>query len=119
MIATVIRLNVSWTEDAAKALRNSDFRVMCPSETILAVTVVPTLAPITIKIAPVTSRAPAATRPTIKLVVVEELCTMVVARMPMKSPTIGERVASSSLAAVSLNSPLKAAPMPPIPIRKK
>ena len=73
MIATVTRLNVSCTDDAAKALRNSDFRVMCPSDTILAVTVVPTLAPITMKTAPPTSTAPAATKPTIRLVVVEEL----------------------------------------------
>ena len=69
--------------------------------------------------APPTSTAPAATRPTIRLVVVEELCTMVVARIPMNNPTMGDCVASSSFAAVSLNSPLKAAPMPPIPIRNK
>ena len=71
--ATVIRLNVSCTDEAAKARRNSAFRVIWPSETSLAVTVVPMLAPMTMKMALRTPMASAATMPIMILVVVDEL----------------------------------------------
>ena len=68
-----MRLKASCTDEAAKARRNSALRVICPSETSLAVTVVPILAPMTIKMALRTPMASAATMPMMTLVVVEEL----------------------------------------------
>jgi hypothetical protein len=58
-------------------------------ETIVDVTVVPIFAPITMGTAFSRERIPAATKPTTVQVVVEELCTRLVARIPIKRPTKG------------------------------
>ena len=52
---------------------NSSFRVMCPIETNVLITLVPTLAPIITGIAPSIVRAPVATIPTVIDVIVEEI----------------------------------------------
>jgi hypothetical protein len=57
-----------------------------PSETRLLVTEVPMLAPMMIGIAPSTVSAPAATSATVSEVVVDELWTSVVPRMPANRP---------------------------------
>ena len=118
-MATVIRLNVSCTEDAAKALRNSNFRVMCPSETILAVTVVPILAPMIMGMAPFNPREPLLTIPTIRDVVVEELWKRTVARIPIKSATNGSLVVVRTAFAKPPPICLMAEDMPFIPTRKR
>ena len=110
---------MSCTDEAAKARRNSALRVMWPSETSLAVTVVPMLAPMTMKMALRTPMASAATIPIMMLVVVDELCTMVVARMPMNRPINGEEVASRIFCENSLPNNLKEYPIPPIPTRNR
>jgi hypothetical protein len=66
------------------------------------VTEVPMFAPMMIGIAPSMVNAPAATSPTVIEVVVEELWTSVVARIPMKSPTNGLEVRSISVSAKPL-----------------
>jgi len=53
------------------------------------VTVVPMLAPMIMGTAEATPSWPDPTRPTIKAVVTDELCTRVVARIPTNSPRIG------------------------------
>jgi hypothetical protein len=53
------------------------------------------------------------------LVVVDELCTMVVARMPMNRPINGEEVASRIFCENSLPNNLKEYPIPPIPTRNR
>jgi hypothetical protein len=72
---------------------------------------VPILAPMMMGIAPSMVRAPAATRPTVIEVVVDELCTSVVARMPMKSPTKGLAVRSIRASAKPFPMSLKPRPM--------
>ena len=86
---TVNRLKKSWTVAAAKARRNSAFRVTDPSATNVDVMVVPMLAPMMNGTALVTVSAPADTNPTTKAVVVDELWIKLVARIPMKSPMNG------------------------------
>ena len=73
MIITAKILKKSCTVEAAKARLNSFPLFMCPTDTIVFVTVVPMLAPMIIGIAPEIPRAPLLTIPTIKEVVVEEL----------------------------------------------
>ena len=65
---------------------------MWASDTSVLVMVVPMFAPIIIGIAPATEMAPPATMLTMMDVVVEELCTIAVARSPMNRPTKGEAV---------------------------
>jgi len=55
------KLKISWMVLAAKALRNSSFRVICPREISVFVTVVPIFAPIITGIAAPKSRVPLAT----------------------------------------------------------
>ena len=73
IIITARMLKKSCTVDAAKARLNSFPLFICPTETMVFVTVVPILAPMIIGIAPEIPRAPLLTMPTIKEVVVEEL----------------------------------------------
>ncbi len=56
-------------------------------------------------------RAPPATSPTVIDVTVEELCTMLVARIPIKRPTKGFEVVSRSCSAKSFPKYLKDAPI--------
>ena len=67
------KLKKSWTVAPAKAFLNSCFRLMRPSETMIFVTVVPILAPITIGTAQRMGKEPLATSPTNMDVVHEEL----------------------------------------------
>ena len=83
----------------AKARRNSSRRVIWAIETRVLVTEVPMLAPMMIGIAPSMVSAPAATSPTVIEVVVDELCTRLVARMPTRSPTNGFAVRAISSSA--------------------
>ena len=99
--------------------RQGEVLTLWPSETSLAVTVVPMLAPMTMKMALRTPMASAATIPIMMLVVVDELCTMVVARMPMNRPINGEEVASRIFCENSLPNNLKEYPIPPIPTRNR
>ena len=64
-------LKKSWTVEAAKALLNSVPLFMCPTDTIVFVTVVPIFAPIIIGIEPAIVRLPLLTIPTINDVVVD------------------------------------------------
>ena len=84
---------------------------MWPTETSVFVTLVPMLAPMTIGIAPLTSSAPPATRPTAIEVVVDELWTRLVARMPMKRPTKGLEVVVRSCSANPRPKNLKESPI--------
>ncbi len=88
-IRTARTLKKSCTLAAANARRNSSFRVMCPSDTMAQVTVVPMLAPMMMGTAFSIDSMPAATNPTTVEVVMDELWTMLVARIPMKRPTSG------------------------------
>ncbi len=88
---------------------------MWPSETSIAVRVVPMLAPMIMKTAASISSAPPATIPTMMEVEVEELWTREVARMPMKRAAKGFSVTARTLLAKSLPNILKASPMPVTP----
>ncbi len=94
---------------------------MCASETIVLVTVVPMFAPITIGTALATGSgfSGAATRPTIREVVTDELCTIVVARMPTISPRKGFAVAAKKESSSRCPSDLKPSPRPFTPSRKR
>ena len=81
---------------------------MCPRETKRFVTDVPTFAPIMMGIAFVMESALAPTIPTTTQVVVEELCTRLVAKIPITSPIIGLDVVSMSCWAKSSPNNLKA-----------
>ena len=54
--STVSQLKISWTVAPAKALRKSSLLVICPIDTMVLVTEVPMLAPITIGKASLTVR---------------------------------------------------------------
>jgi len=82
-----------WYVPAATALRNSFRLLMKPSETMILVMVVPTLAPIIMGIAPSSVSAPEATIATTRAVVVELLCNMAVITSPMNNPVNGLDVA--------------------------
>ncbi len=71
---------------------------MCASDTIVAVTVVPMLAPITIGMAFANGRgfSGAATNATTIEVVTDELCTTVVATKPTRKPMNGFKVAANN-----------------------
>ena len=101
------------------ALLNSLRLPTWPSETSVFVTVVPMFAPIIIGIALETLRPPEPTMPTTIEVVVEELWTMLVASMPIRSPTKGLEVVLTRFSAKSFPKPLKAAPIRPMLSRKK
>ena len=87
---------------------------------MVAVTVVPMLAPITIGIALASGNgfSGAATRATIIEVVTDELCTTVVANSPTTRPTNGFSVAAKKLWIRSSPSRRKPDPSPLTPSRK-
>lgn len=93
---------------------------MCPNETMVLVTVVPMFAPMIIGTALAIGKASpgAATSPTMSAVDTEELCTMVVARMPTISPMNGFSVAAKKLSSNPPPSDLKPSPKPFTPTRK-
>ena len=78
--------------EAAKDRRNSAERLILASETSVLVTEVPMLAPMIMGMALATVRALLPTSPTTMEVVLEELWTTEVDRMPMKRPTMGFEV---------------------------
>ena len=84
---------------------------MWPAETSVFVTLVPILAPMITGMAVDTSSAPAATIATVIDVVVDELCTRLVASTPMKSPTNGFAVVMSNRSANPLPNSLIDAPI--------
>src|SRR5690606_23356954 len=86
-------LKKSWYVPAASAFRNSFFLSMNPNATIVLGMVVPTLAAIMIGIALSNEIDRAATSATAMDVVVELLCTIAVARTPMRRPVKGFEVA--------------------------
>jgi len=86
---TFRRLKKSCTTLAANALSNSSELLICPTETMVFVMVVPMFAPITIGIAKGIVRTLAATRLTTRDVVRDELWTTLVASIPIKSPVKG------------------------------
>jgi hypothetical protein len=73
----------------------------------------------TIGIALATVNPPDPTMPTTIEVVVEELWTTLVARIPIRSPTKGFEVVFSRLSAKFFPKPLKAVPIRPILSRNK
>ena len=83
------QLKQSCTVAAENARSNCSTSVTCVRDTKVLVMLVPILAPITIGMAVLTLRPPAATNDTITEVHVEELCTKTVKRIPIISPTIG------------------------------
>ena len=82
-------LKKSWTTPAPNALLNSIRLEICPNDTKVFVIVVPMLAPIIIGIAVSIVNAPPATSPTTSDVVVEELCIILVATIPIINPENG------------------------------
>jgi hypothetical protein len=66
-----------------------------------------------------TVRVPEPTIPTTMEVVVEELCTRLVAKIPMKRPTNGFDVVLISCSAKPAPKPLNAAPIRPMLTKKK
>ena len=78
---------------AAAALRNSFFLLINPSDTIVLVMVVPTLAPIMIGIPLSSVIDPDATRATTRAVVVELLWIIAVISRPMNNAVNGFEVA--------------------------
>ena len=78
---------------AAAALRNSFFLLINPSDTIVLVMVVPTLAPIMIGIPLSSVIDPEATRATTRAVVVELLWIIAVISNPMNKAVNGFEVA--------------------------
>ena len=72
---------------------------MCPTETMVLVVVVPMFAPMSMGTANSIVRACEATRPTMIVVVVDELWIRLVARNPMKSPATGSEAAFRSCSA--------------------
>ncbi|CAI7994183.1 Type IV pilus assembly ATPase PilB, partial [Geodia barretti] len=109
---TAIRLNKSWQVATAKARRSSWPALRCPRAAIVFVTVVPTLAPITMGMALSNGNGDpgAATKPTMRELVTEELCTRVVARIPMRRPTRGFAEARKKLSRSPDPRPSKPAP---------
>jgi len=84
---------------AATALRNSFFLLINPSETMVLVIVVPTLAPIMMGIAFCRVKDPEATKATINDVVVELLWIIAVISNPINNPLNGFDVASKIVSA--------------------
>ena len=93
---------------------------MCAIETSVFVTVVPMFAPMIIGIALARGSgfAGAATRPTIREVETEELCTRVVARTPTIRPMKGFSVARKKESSNPAPSDLNPSPRPLTPTRK-
>ena len=92
MISIVIKLKKWCAVAVAKARLNSSGLVIYPNETSTLVILVPTLDPIMIGIAACTLKTPPATKTTVREVVVEELCRILVAKIPTKSPIKGSKV---------------------------
>jgi hypothetical protein len=80
-------------------------------ETMVFVIVVPILAPMMMGIAPGNVSTPPATSPTVIEVVVDELWIILVARMPMRSPTRGLDVVLMRVSAKPFPIILKEDPM--------
>ena len=101
------------------ARSNSSRRPRWASDTTVAVTVVPMLAPITIgtALASGSGCSGAATSATIIEVVTDELWTSVVASRPARRPTSGFSVAAKKLPIRSSPSSLNPEPSPLTPIR--
>jgi hypothetical protein len=78
---------------------------------MILVTLVPMFEPIIIGTASTGFSVPDATMATTVEVTVEELCTMLVARIPIKRPAIGLLVYSNSVSAKPLPKSLKAEPI--------
>ena len=108
------RLKKSLTVVAAKARRNSSFRSTWPSEAMLPVTEVPTLAPMIMGMPTSSGSAPAPTAETTSAVVVEEDWMIDVARMPMNTAIIGFDAKEKRSSAVSSPSAPKPSPMTPM-----
>jgi hypothetical protein len=113
------RLKKSCMVAPAKERRNSSRRLTAVMATIVFVTVVPMLAPMMRGIAFRTVRASAATSPTTREVVVEELWIRAVAIMPTISPITGSVVLVIRASEKSFPKSLKAAPMSPMETRKR
>jgi hypothetical protein len=103
---------------AAKAPLNSAFRVMCPKETSVFVTVVPMFAPIIIGIAVPKSRVPLAIRATTMEVVALLLWIKEVASMPANNPAMGLDTLPSTRSANGCPMAFTASPIPTIERRK-
>ena len=112
--STAVQLKKSCTVAPAMARLNSSGLVMWPIETIVFVTVVPMLAPMMTGMAPSMESVPVATRVTVRLVVVEELWTRLVTRMPVMRPSSGVLVAP--LSRPSRSNELFEIPLIPVPI---
>ena len=110
---------MSWQMATGKARSNSSRRPMWASETRVAVTVVPMLAPITMGIALARGSgfSGAATRATTMEVVTEELCMTVVASRPTMRPINGLEVAAKKLSMKSCPISSKPSPSPLTPRR--
>ena len=87
---------MSCTVAHAMARSNSIFRLMCPMDTIVLVIEVPMFAPMMMGTAIETLSVPLATKPTTIAVVVELDCTMLVARIPIRSAENGFRAYAMS-----------------------
>lgn len=113
-------LKTSWHVAAASARSNSLLRPTNPNATRLFVTVVPTLAPITMMIAESMGRPPPGTAANVTTIDVEidELCMIDVAKMPTARATTGLVTAAKMPVAMSAPSPWKAADIARNPTRK-
>ena len=118
-IITAKILKKSWTVEAAKALLNSVPLFMCPTDTIVFVTVVPMFAPIIIGIELAIVRLPLLTIPTIKDVVVDELWKSTVAKIPMNNAIKGSLVVVNTVSAKSEPIRFIADDIPAIPTKKR
>jgi len=92
-------LKKSWYVPAATARRNSFFRLIKLSDTMVLVIVVPMLAPMMMGMALCKVIDPDATNATTNEVVVELLCNMAVMSNPMNRPVNGFDVASKIVSA--------------------
>lgn len=86
-------LKKSWYVPAAIARLNSFRLLINPSETMVLVMVVPTLAPMIIGMALSMVMEPEATKATTRLVAVELLCSMAAISNPINNPVNGLEVA--------------------------
>ena len=89
----------------------STFRLIWVIETMVLVTDVPMLAPMTMGMALATFKAPPATRPTTMAVVEEEDWMIEVERIPINSPTSGLVVVAIRVSAKPSPNILSEAPM--------
>ena len=92
---------------------------MCPTDTIVFVTVVPMFAPIIIGIELAIVRLPLLTIPTIKDVVVDELWKSTVAKIPMNNAIKGSLVVVNTVSAKSEPIRFIADDIPAIPTKKR